>query len=161
MQKRLESFDESVILFFRKYSNSFARFSLFVIYGWFGILKVFELSPAGPLVGALQEVTFFGSIPPEQFLIWFGVFEVLLGVFALVPKLERITFFLIGLHLITTVMPLFMLPDIAWDGFLVPSLIGQYIIKNLALLSLGLILFSRLKPMTKTHRIIAQEDSRK
>jgi hypothetical protein len=54
-----------------------------------------------------------------------------------------------------------MLPDIAWDGFLVPSLIGQYIIKNLALLSLGLILFARLKPMTETHKILAQEDSSK
>jgi uncharacterized membrane protein YkgB len=161
VEKRLEQFDKNVILFFRKYSNGFARFSLFVIYGWFGILKVFELSPAGPLVEALQGATFWSSIPPEQFLVWFGVFEVLLGVFALVPKLERITFFLIGLHLITTVMPLFMLPDIAWDGFLVPSLIGQYIIKNLALLSLGLILFARLKPMTETHKILAQEDSSK
>ena len=161
MKKRIETFDKNVILFFRKYSGGFARFSLFIIYGWFGILKVFELSPAGPLVGALQQVTFFGSIPPEQFLVWFGAFEVLLGIFALVPKLERITFFLIGLHLITTVMPLFMLPDISWDGFLVPSLIGQYIIKNLALLSLGLILFARLKPMTQTHKILAQEDSRR
>jgi hypothetical protein len=41
---------------------------------------------------------------------------------------------------------------------MLPNLVGQYIIKNVALLSLGLVLFARLKPMTLTHSIKGEEE---
>lgn len=160
MQKqKLEKFDFLFISFFRKYGDEFGRIALFIIFFWFGILKVFGLSPAGPLVMELFDVTFLQYIStPEGFLIGFGVFEVLLGILALIPKLERITFLLLALHLITTVMPLWLLTDITWYAPFVPTLVGQYIMKNVALLALGLLLFARIKPMTETHRVLAEKD---
>lgn len=41
----------------------------------------------------------------------------------------------------TTMLPLLLLPQYVWDGFLVPNLLGQYILKNVVLISLGLMLF--------------------
>jgi uncharacterized membrane protein YkgB len=157
MYKTLEHFDRSVIYFLREYADDISRFALFVIFFWFGILKVFMLSPAGPLVIDLMNVTFLKGIHPETFLAGFGIFEVLISIMILIPRLERITFLVLFFHLCTTVMPLIMLPIHVWDAPLVPNLTGQYIIKNIALLSLGLVLFARLKPMTKTHRILAEE----
>lgn len=158
MRQSIELFDQKVIFFLRKHSDQIARVSLFIIFVWFGLLKVFLISPAGPLVTSLLQSTFLGFIDPDTFVRYFGVFEVVLGAMILLPKLERITFAILLFHLFTTVMPLFMIPHAVWDGFMLPNLVGQYIIKNVALLSLGLVLFARLKPMTLTHSIKGEEE---
>lgn len=158
MNKVVEQFDLGVIMFLRKYSDEIARAALFIIFFWFGLLKLLLISPAGPLVTNLLQATFLGWIEPNTFMQIFGVFEMIIGVMILIPKLERITFAVLLFHLFTTVMPLFMLPNEVWDGFMLPNLVGQYIIKNVALLSLGLVLFARLKPMTKTHSVFGEEE---
>jgi len=155
MNSRLEHFDRYVIRFFRKYSVPFARLVFFVVFFWFGILKIFPVSPAGPLVTDLLDQTFLNFIEPNLFLQIFGVFECLLGILILIPKYERITFLLLLFHLATTVLPMFMLPHLTWDGVLIPSLIGQYIIKNSVFLALSIVLFSHLRPLTQTHKIVS------
>ncbi len=119
--------------------NLFARLSLFIIFFWFGILKVFETSSAGTLVTDLlnKTIPFMGA---ETFLILFGLFEMLIGILFLFPKLKKVTLGLFYLHMITTFMPLFLLPTVAWQSFLVPTLEGQYIIKNIALMAVTLFL---------------------
>jgi uncharacterized membrane protein YkgB len=156
--KKLEQFDKRVILFLREHHAVISRIALFIIFFWFGILKIPNISPAGPLVTDLLEVTFLGWVDPIFFVQIFGVFEVVLAFLILIPKLERITFALLAFHLFTTVMPLFLIPHVVWDGFLLPNITGQYIIKNVALLSLGLVLFTRLRPMSETHKILAEEE---
>lgn len=156
--KRIEQFDLRAINFLRHYGDEFGRIAFFVIFGWFGVLKVFGLSPAGPLVTELFNSTFLSALgTAETFLIVFGLLEMAIGIMSLIPKLERITFLIMGLHLITTVLPLFILPEVAWYSAWVPSLVGQYIMKNIALLALGMLLLSRIKPMSVTHSIWAQE----
>ncbi len=121
--------------FFNRYG--FARLSLFIIYFWFGILKVLMLSHANPLVQDLLNVTFLKFIPAHTFFILFGIFEMIIGLMALVKKWSKAFFILVVLHLFTTAMPLILLVDVAWSAWFVPTLIGQYILKNLALLSLA------------------------
>jgi uncharacterized membrane protein YkgB len=157
--KKLEAFDMRFISFIRKHGDEFARFGLFLIFFWFGILKVFLLSPAGPLVVDLLDSTFLKFMEPNTFLILFGLFEMLIGILILIPKLERITFLILLFHLFTTVMPLWILPDVTWYQAFVPTLVGQYIMKNIALLALGVLLFARLRPMTETHRILGEEEN--
>lgn len=156
----LEKFDTSIIHFFRKYSDEFARIAFFIVFFWFGILKVFLVSPAGPLVTELLNNTFLHFIPENTFMILFGLFEVIIGILALIPKLERITFAVMGFHLITTALPLFILVDTTWYAVFVPTLVGQYILKNLVLLASGMVLFAHIKPMSETHKILAEEDER-
>lgn len=158
MSSKLENFDHKTIKYLRRRGDTIGRIALFIIFFWFGILKVFLLSPAGPLVVTLLNHTFLGFIDPESFLIGFGLFEVILGIMILIPKLERITFALLALHLFTTILPLFLLPGETWSTKFVPTLVGQYIIKNAALLALGLVIFSNLKPMTKTHSIWGEKE---
>lgn len=61
----------------------------------------------------------------------------LIGVLFLIPELTRIVFILFILHMGTAMMPLFLLPKVSWQGFLVPTLEGQYMIKNLVLIALA------------------------
>lgn len=113
-----------------------ARIALSVIYIWFGALKVMGLSPANPLVAGLLERT-MPFISFDVFIVWFGIFEVIIGVLFLIPKMDRITLWLFAGHMVTTIMPLCLLPAVAWSKMWVPTLEGQYMIKNIALIALA------------------------
>ncbi len=139
------STDRTFIEGFRKLALPVSRLAIFVVYFWFGMLKVLGLSPASPLVLALLDRT-MPFISPEAFLVWFGLFEVLIGVVFLVPKLSRLAIALLVIHLITTVMPLFLLKSSLWTGMMVPTLEGQYIIKNVLIIALAIVLASNLTP---------------
>ena len=117
--------------------NLFARLALFIIYFWFGILKVASASPAGPLVVEMVNKT-IPFISPDHFLTLFGLFEMLIGILFLFPKFRKIALGLFIFHMITTFMPLILLPHMVWESFLTPTLEGQYIIKNLALIATAL-----------------------
>lgn len=120
----------------------YARIALSAIYVWFGALKVIGASPANPLVAALLTRTMpfmsFGT-----FIIGFGLFEVAIGILFLIPKADRINLPIFGIHMVTTLLPLIVLPAISWTRFLVPTLEGQYIIKNIAVIALAANIYGR------------------
>ncbi len=122
---------------FKKNSVLAARIALFIIYFWFGFLKVIGFSPAGPLVGALFDRT-ISFVPFQMFYISFAIFECLIGILFLFPKLTRVALVLFFLHMITAFLPLICLPDMIWQTILIPTLEGQYIIKNIALIALAM-----------------------
>ncbi len=119
----------------------FGRVSLFVIYFWFGFLKVLGISPAEPLVHNLFDQLLVGFIPFEQFSSLFGLLECLIGIVWLFPKLTRIAIAALLAHMVATFLPVFFLPNDTWQTWFTPTLVGQYIIKNFALISLGLIIY--------------------
>ncbi len=123
-------------------SMQFARIALSVIYVWFGLLKVMGESPANPLVASLLERT-MPFVSFETFIVWFGLFEVMIGVLFLIPKADRITLSLFVFHMVTTAMPLFLLPAIIWNKLFIPTLEGQYIIKNIALIALAATIYEK------------------
>jgi uncharacterized membrane protein YkgB len=123
---------------------TFSRIALFIIYFWFGLLKVLGLSPATPMVHGLFEKMSMGIlIPFDLFIILFGAFEMLIGILFLIGKFRRITLILFVLHMITTIFPLFIMGGMVWDSFGTPTLEGQYIVKNLALIAIVLHLYKR------------------
>ena len=142
----LYSIDVQVIHFFKKTAEFFARFGLFVIFFWFGLLKVLDLSPASPLVQELfQKTVPFMTFP--IFFMFFGIFEMLIGILFFFRGAERVVIPLLFIHMITTFMPLFLLPDVVWSQFLVPTLEGQYIIKNLVIIAAAVSVAANLHPI--------------
>ncbi len=123
-----------------------ARLAIFIIYFWFGILKIIGLSPAGPLVHALFDRTIhFMSF--DVFYLLFALFEVVIGILILIPRFTRVAILLLFVHLIATVLPLFLLPHIAWQSAFVPTLEGQYIIKNVLILALAMVVVANTNPI--------------
>ena len=142
----IRKIDVELINFFRKVSVPVARFGLFVVFFWFGYLKIVGLSPASELVQQLFERT-ITWMPFSTFLILFGAFECLIGLLFLFPGFERVVIPLLFIHMITTFGPLFLLPQVTWSGFMVPTLEGQYIIKNLVIIAAAIGIAARLHPI--------------
>lgn len=140
----LKVLDELIIKILRRIWKPLAKISIFTVFFYFGLLKVLGLSPANPLVEALLQKTIY-FISFDRFVILWGFFEMLVGLIFIIPKLERIAIFLLFVHMIIVALPLILLPQITWQKFLVPTLEGQYIIKNLAIISLALAIGAHLK----------------
>jgi len=133
-------------------TNLFGRFSLLIIYFWFGILKVLGASPAEPLVHHLCEITIRSFISDDIFIPIFGALECSIGILFLFKKFTKIACYILWTHIFMTVAPLFILQNDTWHDLFTPTLIGQYIIKNLSLVAVSLFLFKENRNLKeKTH----------
>ncbi len=118
----------------------FLRISLGIIFFWFGFLKFFHgVSSAETLATKTISVLTFGLIEPSVSLIILAVGETMIGLGLLFNKFLREILLLLFLQMIGTITPLFFFPAETFKIFpFVPTLEGQYIIKNLILISAGL-----------------------
>ena len=137
--------DSGIIETMRKLYFPGAKFAIFLIFFWFGLLKVLGLSPAGPMVLSLLDMT-LPFMNPDTFMVLFGLFEMLIGLLFLIPHVERLAILLLAIHMITTILPLFLLPDLTWASSFVPTMEGQYIIKNVLIIALAMGIAAHLKP---------------
>lgn len=148
MGRSFVSFDASLINVVRRAGIPFARFAIFVIYFYFGFLKLVGQSPADSLVRALFERT-IGGISFESFFALFALYEMAIGAIFLVPGLERLAIALFLLHMGMTALPLLLLPNMVWRAPGIPTLEGQYIIKNVALIALAASVAAHIHPWRK------------
>ncbi len=110
----------------------FARFSLALIFVWFGSLKIVGISP---VAGVIAQA--FPLIAHSKILYgMLGWGELALGIGILFPRITRIIAVLMIAHLtIATVSVL--ISEQAWSGgFPVLSTVGEFVVKNLALIAL-------------------------
>ena len=133
--KIIDNLDYCIAEWMYKYGRFFLRISLAVIFIWFGLLKPFHMSPAEDLV---KRTVYW--MPPEVFLPILGWWEVAIGICLIFRKLLRLGLLLLILQMIGTFLPLIILPNVVWLNFpFILSLEGQYIIKNLILISAGIV----------------------
>ena len=142
----IKTVDARLIHFFQRISMPIARISLFVVFFWFGILKVLGFSPAGALVHNLYDQT-IAFMPFDAFYFCFALLECIIGILFLIRGLERVVLPLLLLHMIATFGPLFLLPQEAWQAPFVPTLTGQYIIKNIVLIAVAISIAAHLHPL--------------
>ncbi|MFW5753931.1 MAG: DoxX family membrane protein [Marinilabiliaceae bacterium] len=123
------------------------RISVGLIFFWFGVLKFFPgVSPAHDLAIRTISVMSFGLLP--EFIISNGLalWEVLIGLGLIAGKYLRITLVLLFLQMIGTFFPVFLFPQEVFAKVpFVPTLEGQYIIKNLIIVSAGFVIGGNLK----------------
>lgn len=134
--KRLAS-ENTFFRFLRRISMPLCRISFFIVFFWFGVLKILELSPAEGVVHTLYEHT-VPFIPWKIFIFGFGAYECIIGIIFLFPGKEKWALYMLIPHMITTFGPLVIIPKLVWKGFMIPNLIGQYIIKNLVIIALAI-----------------------
>jgi uncharacterized membrane protein YkgB len=150
----LHDIDIRIIHFFRRVSVPLARIGLFIVFFWFGYLKVIGLSPASGLVERLFEET-IPFMQFDTFLKAFGVFECVIGILFLIPRAERVVLPLLAVHMITTAGPLLMLPQETWSAFMVPTLEGQYIIKNVVIIAAAAGIAAHMHPLAEERGRVA------
>src|SRR5882724_5628570 len=118
------------------------RLSLGIVFFWFGILKFFNgMSPAQGLATRTISVLTMGKVPASTSLPVLAAWECLIGLGLLTGKAQRLTLLLLFVQMAGTLLPLFFFPQ---DVFLhipyAPTLEGQYIIKNLVLISAAIVI---------------------
>jgi uncharacterized membrane protein YphA (DoxX/SURF4 family) len=118
------------------------RISLGVIYLWFGALKFFpELSPAEELATHTISKLSMGLIPPSLSLPLLAVWECLIGLGLLSGLFLRGVLFLLAVQMVGTISPIFIFPEEVFVRVpFAPTLEGQYIIKNLVIISAAIVI---------------------
>lgn len=140
MTTLIATLDTSISSWMEKHCQSMMKVSLALIFIWFGLLKPFGMSPEEELIK--RTVYFF---PPDIVLNVLGCWEVIIGVGLLYRPLLRLSLFLLLIELPGTFLPLIVLPDVCFNT--VPfglTLEGQYIVKNLFLISAAFVIGSKV-----------------
>ena len=137
-----------LIAFLKRAYIPVARFSIFLIFFWFGLLKILDLSPASPLAIALIEKTVGMQYFDTLFLV-LGLLECLVGLLFLIPSMTRFVIPLLLAHMLIVCSPLILVPQYTWQQFAVPTLEGQYIIKNAVVIAVAIGIAAAATPLSK------------
>lgn len=113
------------------------RVCLGVVFFWFGLLKVFGVSP---VVGLIQETYYF--LPTEELVLILGIWETLIGLGLLFNVALRVTLALLWFQLAGTLFAAILAPSVFFGGFnpFLLTMEGEFIVKNLVLISAGLVI---------------------
>ncbi len=138
---RLESLDAKVLSALNRAALPMLRASLGVVFVWFGALKVAGVTPVAELVA---HTVYW--LDPSWFVPMLGVFEVIVGLGLLVGRALRLVLALFVLQMLGTFLVLVVQPEVAFQNGnpLLLTTEGEFVVKNLVLISAGLLIGSRV-----------------
>lgn len=118
------------------------RISVGIVFLWFGALKFFPgLSPAQDLALRTIDILTFGLVPARVAIIVLAAWECLIGVGLIFGIFLRATLLLLFVQMLGTMTPIVLFPGEVFTRVpYAPTLEGQYILKNLVLISAGLVI---------------------
>lgn len=113
------------------------RCALGIVFLWFGVLKFFPgLSPAGALAGKTISALTAGYVAPSVSVPVLAAWESFIGLGLLLCGPRRIFLIMLLLEMPGTMLPFVFFPHETFTHVpFVPTLEGQYIIKNLVLIA--------------------------
>jgi len=140
--RSIDGLDRLITGFMSSIGPVLLQYSIAIVFVWFGALKVFGISPAQTLV----ENTVYWFKDPEWFVVILGYWEVLIGLTMCIRPLVRVSILLLFLQMPGTFLPLVLLPGVCFTDFPFGlTLEGQYIVKNLVLISAALVVGGTLR----------------
>ena len=151
-----EDIDKKITGFMAKYGIPLLRISLGINFLWFGVLKFFPgLSPAQDLATNTIEQLTFGIVEPSVSIYILAIWETLIGLGLITGLFLRATLLLLFVQMLGTLTPMVLFPEETFVQFpYAPTLEGQYIIKNMVLISAALVVGSTVRG----GRMVAEPD---
>jgi uncharacterized membrane protein YkgB len=133
--------DSRVTAWMAAHGITMLRVSLGVVFLWFGVLKFFPgLSPATDLAARTITQLTFGAVGPSVSVPVLATWECLIGLGLIAGKYLRTTLFLLIVQMLGTLTPLVLFPAEVFTRIpYAPTLEGQYIIKNVVLVSAAIV----------------------
>ena len=133
---KIDQIDTLVSAFLRRWSIPALRVSLALVFIWFGALKVFDVTPVADLVG--RTVYWFD---PDWVVPVLGAFEIIVGIGLLFKIALRATLAIFAAQMLGTFLVLILLPEVSFENGnpLLLTVEGEFVIKNLVLLSAGMV----------------------
>jgi putative oxidoreductase len=141
---RLQRLDGRIREILGRVALPLLRVSLGVVFVWFGVLKIVGATPVTELVA---DTVYW--LDPSWFVPLLGAFEVVVGAGLLLGRRLRIVLALFVLQMLGTFLVLVVQPDVAFQDSnpLLLTTEGEFVVKNLVLLSAGLMIGSRLRSL--------------
>jgi uncharacterized membrane protein YphA (DoxX/SURF4 family) len=142
LNRRFNAIDERITGWMARHGVLLLRVSLGIVYLWFGALKFFPgLSPAADLATRTIERLTFGMIPADTALLLLAVWETLIGLGLIFGVWMRFTLLLLFIQMMGTISPVLLFPQEVFTAIpYAPTLEGQYIIKNLVIISAAIVI---------------------
>jgi uncharacterized membrane protein YkgB len=160
---RFNRTDAAITAWMARHGVAFLRVSLGIIFFWFGVLKFFPgLSPAQDLAANTISLLSFGLVGPSVSVPVLAAWECAIGLGLLHGGYLRSTLLLLWLQMLGTLAPLVLFPSETFTRFpYAPTLEGQYIIKNLVLISAAIVVGATVRGgrlTSKPHVTVADAD---
>lgn len=136
------SADKRITRFMADHGITVLRISLGIVFLWFGALKFFPgMSPATDLAARTIRAITGGLLSDAVALNVLATWESLIGLGLIAGRLLRTTLFLLWLQMAGTLLPLVLFPGEVFTVIpFAPTLEGQYIIKNVVLISAAIVI---------------------
>jgi uncharacterized membrane protein YkgB len=150
MESRIEHyqrFEKRTVDWMAANGVALLRVSLGIVFLWFGALKFFpSVSPAEGLATATIGKLTLGLVDAPSALRLLAVWETAVGV-ALISRVHlRLALALLFLQMAGTLTPLVLFPSLTFTSFpFAPTMEGQYILKNLVLISAAVVIGATMR----------------
>jgi uncharacterized membrane protein YkgB len=133
--------DRAITRWMARYGLALLRLSLGIVFLWFGVLKFFpDVSPAQELATRTISVLSGGRVPASVSLPILAGWECVIGLGLLVGRGLRGILLLLYVQMLGTLTPIVLFPQEVFTRIpFAPTLEGQYIIKNVVLISAGIV----------------------
>jgi putative oxidoreductase len=141
----MTTFEARVTRWLARYSVDALRISLGLVFLAFGVLKFFPgLSPAQELAGRTVEILTFGLVPDQLAVPMVAMLETTIGLLLATGRWLRFGIALLIVAMAGILSPLVLLPDELFRGRIyAPTLEGQYVLKDVVLLSAAFVIAAR------------------
>lgn len=141
----MEQAEARVTGWLARYSVDVLRISLGLVFLAFGVLKFFPgLSPAQELAGRTVEILTFGIVPDQNAVVIVAALETTIGLLLVTGRWLRVGIALLSVAMVGILSPLVLLPDELFrGGIYAPTLEGQYVLKDVVLLSATFVIAAR------------------
>lgn len=161
LQEQIRHLDRRITRWMADHGVVLLRISLGIVFLWFGVLKfVPGLSPADELATRTIATLTFGIVPPDISRPVLALWESVIGLGLITGLYMRVTL-LLFVQMLGTITPMFLFPAETWARFpIAPTLEGQYIIKNIVLVSAGLVIGATVRGGGLTDDPVALEQAR-
>lgn len=142
LRTTLDVYDARLTRWSARHAVTALRISVGIVFLWFGVLKFFPgMSPAQELASRTIGLLSLGMVPPAVSVPLLALLETAIGLGLIVGRYLRATVLLLLLQMAGTVTPLVLFPSETFTRFpIAPTLEGQYIIKNLVLVSAAILI---------------------
>ena len=122
--------ERTFLAFVENHSLTLLRYSLVVVFIWFGVLTATGMSPTAGLVAEA-----FAFVPADVFFVGLGVWEIAVGLALLSRRTLRLAVVLLVGYAAVAMVPLVLFPGETFSYFPYgPSFEGVYILKDWVLL---------------------------
>ena len=147
LPRQFDELDRRITKWMADHGITLLRWSIGLIFVWFGALKLFPgLSPADEIAADTTRVLTLGLLSEDAARLGLAILELTIGFGLLTGRFLRLTLALLFAQMAGTLTPLVIFPERIWTDFpFVLTLEGQYIFKNFVLISAGLVIGSTVR----------------